>query len=128
MEVLENDILKIIIRPDNIVEVHTKETWDQPDTVETAIESALLVKKAIDGKRRATLSFLASTYVQKEVVVAYNSIDTGQIAGALVVQSFGAKLLGNLALKFTKMRIPAKLFNNKKDAEAWLKQLLEEEK
>jgi hypothetical protein len=127
MEILENETTKILIRPDDIVEIYTKETWDQPDTVETALAAALLVKKAVGGKRRATLNFVPSFYVRKEIVTAFNSVDAKQVAGAMVVDSFGAKILGNLALKFHKNSCPAKMFTQKAEAEAWLLQFLEKD-
>jgi hypothetical protein len=124
MQKLETEAAEVTIRPDGIVEFHMKPTWDKPDTAENAKENALMLKKAIDGKRRAILSFPPNLYVKKELVEAYKTVEIGQFAEALVVNSFGARILCNVVLKLTKNAYPIRIFNSKNEAEAWLLQLL----
>jgi hypothetical protein len=125
MDILENKSTRVLVRPDHIVEVHIKASWDQPDTVETATASALLVKQGVGGQRRATLFFLPNIYMKKEIVDAYSSIDIQSVASAMLVQSFGAKLIGNMALKISRRKHPSKVFTDQAEAEKWLKQFLE---
>ncbi len=61
-----------------------------------------------------------SFHINKEIIEVYNEIDTGQLADALLVNSFGAKILGNLALKILKKNRPIRLFTDRDKAEEWL--------
>lgn len=130
---LETRALKIVVRPDNIIELTTKPDWNQPDTVEVALENIEMLKKAVDGQPRAMLSYVPSTYMSKEVLECYEKAEVGQIASALITTSFGAKIVGNLfikvggALSGGKNKAPTKLFSNREDAEKWLLERIAEE-
>lgn len=128
---LETRALKIVVRPDNIVELITKSDWNQPDTVEVALENIEMLKKAVDGKPRAMLSYTPSTYMSKEVLECYEKAEIGQVASALITTSFGAKIVGNLFIKITGMSnknsAPTKLFSTKEDAEKWLLERIAEQ-
>ena len=101
MKELKTSALTIKIRPDGIIEMHTNEGWDQPDTVVIAEENIAMLTKAVDGKPRALLSYMPSTYMSKEVMACYNKGEIGEIASAMLTTSFGSKIIGNAYLKLT---------------------------
>lgn len=117
---------EVILHDNGIVESQLREDWNEPDTVETITEHALLLKEVVDGKRRGILAIVPSLYMKKELINVYNEIGIGQIADALLVNSVGAKVLGNFALKIRKTTYPTRLFTNRKEAEAWLLQIMAE--
>lgn len=124
--------LKIIVRPDNIIEVSTREDWDQPDTLEVAKENTEMLQNLIRGKRVALLSHVPNQYISKDVMSYYNSIESDEVASALIAKSFGAKLIVNAFLRLTgrslgapeKGKSPMKVFNKKEEAEKWLLEIL----
>ncbi|BDS11441.1 DUF7793 family protein [Aureispira anguillae] len=128
--------LKIIVRPDNIVEVSTRKDWDQPDTLETAKENAEAMQKIIRGKRMAVLSYVPDQYISKDVMAYYDSIESDEVANALIANSFGAKLIVNAFLRLTgrslgsteKGKGPMKVFSKKEEAVRWLLEILAETK
>lgn len=130
----ETRALRIVLRPDDIIELITKPDWNQPDTVDIALENIEMLKKAVDGKPRGVLSYVPSTYMNKDVLACYEKADVGQVASALITVSFGAKVVGNLFLRVGatlsggKNREPTKLFSNKSDAEKWLLERIAEKK
>lgn len=130
---LETRALKIVVRPDDIIELTTKKDWNQPDTVEVALENIEMLKKAVNGKPRAMLSYLPNTYMSKEVLECYEKAEIGQVASALITNSFGAKVVGNLFIKVSSAmsnggNAPTKLFSKKEDAERWLLDRIAEQK
>jgi hypothetical protein len=120
--------LTIIVRPSGIVELLNNEDWNDPDTVEVAQENIAMLAKAVDGKPRAMLSHMPSTYMSKEVLKCYENAEIGEVASALLTTSFGSKVVGNLFLKLTGKsatrgkngKAPVKIFGKKEDAEVWL--------
>ncbi|WMX12898.1 MULTISPECIES: hypothetical protein [unclassified Aureispira] len=121
--------LTIKVRPDGIIEMHTNEGWDQPDTVEIAKENIEMLIKAVDNKPRALLSYMPSTYMSKEVLDCYDKAEIGEVASAMLTTSFGAKVMGNAYLKLTgkaakssqiKNQAPVRIFSKKEDAVVWL--------
>jgi hypothetical protein len=129
MKELKTKALTITIRPDGIVEMETNKGWDQPDTVAIAEENIAMLKKAVDGKPRALLSYMPSTYMSKEVMACYNKGEIGEIASAMLTTSFGSKIIGNAYLKLTgksaksseiQGQAPVKILSKKEDAVAWL--------
>lgn len=122
---LETRSIKIRVHPNNIVEIINK-TVDDPDSAETAHENVAMLTKAIGGKARAFLGSTRDTYVSREVMEIYQKADMGNVATALVTDSFGSKVMGNLFLKVGKMfsssmkEVPTKLFSDRAEAEAWL--------
>ena len=129
MKELKSKALTIKIRPDGIVEMQTNEGWDQPDTVAVAEENIGVLKKAVDGKPRALLSYMPSTYMSKDVMACYDRAKIGEVASAMLTTSFGAKVIGNAYLKLTGKsakssdvtgQAPVKIFSKKEDAVTWL--------
>jgi hypothetical protein len=129
MKQLKTKALNITIRPDGIVEMETNKEWDQPDSIAIAEENVAMLKKAIDGKPRALLSYMPSTYMSKEVMACYNKGEIGEIASAMLTTSFGSKIIGNAYLKLTgkstkssevEGQAPVKIFSKKEDAVVWL--------
>lgn len=129
MKKLETKALIITIRPDGIVEMETNKGWDQPDTIAIAEENVAMLKKAIDGKPRALLSYMPNTYMSKEVMACYDKGEIGEIASAMLTTSFGSKIIGNAYLKLTgksaksseiEGQAPVKIFSKKEDAVIWL--------
>jgi hypothetical protein len=120
--------LTIIVRPDEIIELLNNENWNDPDTVEVAQENIAMLTKAVNGKARAMLSHMPSTYISKEVLECYENAEIGEVASALLTTSFGSRIVGNLFLKLTGKsstriangKAPIKIFGKKEDAEEWL--------
>jgi hypothetical protein len=113
-----------ILHPNGIVETKVREDWNEPDTVETVTAHALLIKKVIDGKRRGLLAVLPRMHMKRDLLEVYSNIDMDEVATAFLVNSFGAKVLGNLVLRIKKTTTPARLFTNRAAAEAWLLKLM----
>lgn len=112
----------IELRPNGVIYMSTREDWDQPDTLEVAKENMTALKNMVDGKRRGLISELPNTHLPKEVMEFYQDFNPGQVATALMVNSFGAKVMGNLFLKLAAKNNsePVKLFSKESEAEEWL--------
>lgn len=125
---LETRALKITVREDKIIELNTKESWNQPDTVEVALENIEMLKKAVESGGRAMLSYMPGTYVEKEVLECYKKAEIGHVASALLTTSFGSRIVGNLFLKVIGSgdAVPTKIFTKKEDAEKWLIKRIDE--
>lgn len=124
MEKYTTEFFEVILHPNGIVETRIRGGESIPDTVETITEHALLLKKVINGKKRGGLAVMPNLYVRKELIEIYNKVNTGEIACALLVNSFGAKVLGNLTLKVRKKLPPTRLFTDRKEAEKWLLEMM----
>ncbi|MFK7798227.1 MAG: hypothetical protein AB8E82_12290 [Aureispira sp.] len=124
MEKYTTQSMEIVVRPDGILEVSIPADWDQPDTVETTTENALLLQKINTGKRHAALVLMPDFYMKKEIIEIYNRMGTGEVADALLVNSFSAKVLGNLVLKILKRNHPIRLFTDRNKAEEWLLRII----
>lgn len=126
----KTESITVKVRPDDIVEVTNNVDWDKTDTIETATENAAILKKAIDGKNRGLLSHMPNTYVNKEVLNCYVSAEIGEVAIALMTNSFASKIVGTLYLKLITGKIvvkdrntvtkPVEIFTKKEAAEKWL--------
>ena len=120
--------LTIIVRPDDIVEILTNEDWKEADTLEVAKENTAMIEKAINGKRVGVLNYVPKTYVSKEVMAYYNSLDGTAVGTAMVATSFSARLIANVYMKLIggpstinkKNKAPLKIFATKQDAISWL--------
>jgi hypothetical protein len=116
--------LIVTVRPDDIVEIREDPLWNKPDTLEVAQENVAAMIKAIDGKKRAMISYTPETHTSKEVLKYYSSSEStiGAVATALISESFGSKLMGNLFLKIVKKGSPVKIFSIKEEDKAidWL--------
>ena len=111
---------EVILYENDIVETKVREDWNEPDTVETITEHALLIKKVIDGKQRGLLAVLPGFHMKKNLLEIYDQTEMGEIAVALLVNSFTAKILGNMVLRVKKTTSPARIFTDRAAAEAWL--------
>lgn len=120
----------IILRNDGIVEVVNNEEWDQPDTLEVAQKDTSIIKEVIgDRPNQCILIEVPSRYASKEMLEHYQSVELGEVARALLLNSFATKVVGNLYLKLSKGKpneagrvVPTKLFTKKEEAEKWLLQ------
>lgn len=121
MEILTQSS-RIVVRPDDIVTIKVRKEWDQPDTLEVAKETVAALIRAVDGKNRGVMSYMPDTHLPKDVLEYYKQTETGAIATALIVASFGAKLMGNIFLKIATKRNapPVKLFAAEEEAIEWL--------
>lgn len=126
MERYNTQSFEVILHDNGIVETKALSDWNMPDTVETITEHALLLKKIINGKRRGILGVVPNLYMKKELIEIYNNINIGQVAGALLVNSFGTRVLGNLAMRLKKRPYPIRMFTDRKEAEAWLLKIMSE--
>jgi hypothetical protein len=112
----------VVLRSDGIVDVLDNKEWDQQDTLKTAKEDTSLMKKVIDGQPgRCILVEIPSRYVSREILNHYQSVELEEVARALLLNSFAAKVVGNLYLKLSKEKpneagriVPAKLFTKKR--------------
>ncbi|MFK7798228.1 MAG: hypothetical protein AB8E82_12295 [Aureispira sp.] len=118
----------VTLHPNGIVESKAREDWNEPDTIETVTAHALLIKKVIDGKQRGLLVILPGLHMNRELLEVYNQTEMEEVAAAFLVNSFGAKVLGNLVLRIKKKGAPARLFTDRAAAEAWLLQFIAAEK
>lgn len=117
----------LILRPDDIVEYANNKDWDQPETLEMAKEIMEKSKEFIDGKPRAYLVEVPKNYMPKEILNYYQHTEIGDVARALVLNSFATKVIGNLYFKMSKGKpneagrvVPTKLFTDKETAIKWL--------
>ncbi|CAA6823911.1 MAG: Unknown protein [uncultured Aureispira sp.] len=116
--------LTLTLRPDDIIEIRTNPNWDKPDTLEIAKENVAAMIKAVDGKKRALLSYTPNTHMDKEVLKYYSDANPtiGGVATVMLSSSFGSMLMGNLFLKILKRGYPIKIFTikDKNKAIDWL--------
>jgi hypothetical protein len=125
--------MTFILRSDNIVELINNEEWDQPDTLEIAKENMSMVKHVIDGECRGFLVEVPNKYITKELLNYYQNVEVGDVARALVLNSFAAKVVGNLYFKLSRGKpneegrvVPAKLFTDEELAVKWLLEKMKE--
>lgn len=118
----------VILRNDGIVEIINNEEWNQPDTLEVAKKDTSIIKELIGDKpNHCILIEVPSRYASREVLQHYQSVELGEVARALLLNSFATKVVGNLYLKLSKGKpneagrvVPTKLFTKKEEAEKWL--------
>lgn len=137
MKVLElkGKTMTIVLRSDDIVETIENKGWDQPDTLEIAKGDLAIIRKVIDGQPRGLLIETPSRYTSKVILDYYQNTELGAIARALILNSFAAKVVGNLYLKLSKGKsneagriVPTKLFTDKEAGEKWLLKKIKEHK
>jgi hypothetical protein len=112
--------VEAIIHPNGIIEAAFRPSWKEADTPETTREIALMLQEAVGGEHRGLLYFPPNLFIRIEAVKAFLDVPIGHAAEAFVVTSFGPRLLCNLMLKFRKHSVPAKVFDNRAEAEEWL--------
>jgi hypothetical protein len=118
--------LTLTVRPDDIIEISTHVDFKGSYSLDALEENLTLLKKAIAGKKRATLLYFPDVYVKKEVLKKYANSDIYTVASALLAKSFASKLVGNLFLSLSgrfneKLKDrPTKVFTDKEAAIKWL--------
>ncbi|MFK7799637.1 MAG: hypothetical protein AB8E82_19445 [Aureispira sp.] len=119
---LETRAVTIKVRSNGIIELRVKKSWTDPDTVEVALENIEMLTKAVEAGGRVILSFSPNTYLEKEVLGCYKKAKIGHVASAILVTSFGAKIVGNLFLKLigSGNSVATKIFTKQENAEEWL--------
>lgn len=105
---------------DGIIEIRKNPNWSQPDTPESMKRYALGLKELIGDDVYGLLIIAPSLYIEKKALEAYASVDIGDVANSMVVNSVGSKIFANLVLKFIKTPIPKKVFTKQAEAEKWL--------
>jgi len=120
--------ITITLRPNGIIHVSNNEDWNELDTLESTQENITLLKEVFDGQPDRCLLFeMPNRHVRKELLDCYQRAEWGEVAIALLLTSYGAKIVGNLYLKLSKNKpneagrvVPTKLFSNEEIAETWL--------
>ena len=119
----------VVLRSDGIIEFIPNEEWDQPDTLELATEILDIAKKLTVDQPRGIIAVVPTRYLPKEILSYYQNTEVGDVARALVLDSFAAKVIGNLYFQLSKGKpneagriIPTKLFTDKQIAIEWLLQ------
>lgn len=121
--------MTIFLREDDIIELMSNEDWKGAATLENAKEIMSIVKQLTDNEIRGCLVEVPNRHASKEVLAYYQATDGGVVARALLLNSFGAKVMGNLYLKLFRTKpneagrvVPNKLFTKKEEAVEWLLQ------
>lgn len=88
-----------------------------------------------DKPNHCILIEVPSRYASKEILQHYQSVELGEVARVLLLNSFATKVVGNLYLKLSKENpneagrvVPTKLFTKKAEAEKWLLAEIEKQK
>jgi hypothetical protein len=117
----------VVLRPDGIVEYINNKDWDEPETMELAMEIMGMAKKLIDGQPRGFLVEVPAVYTPKEILKYYQQVEIDDVGRALILNSFATKVMGNLFIKLSKGKtneagrlVPTKLFTNREAAIEWL--------
>lgn len=124
--------MQLTLRANNILEMAVPSTWKDPDTIETAQQNVALLHQVLEGKNCAILVEPINNHLTREVMACYREVGKKSIATALLTNSFGSKIVGNVYLRLMKITVgtkrptrPIKLFNNKEEATQWLLQCLQ---
>lgn len=114
---------KIYLREDNIMvfEVFNNVEIEVENMEEMIMQAGIIgggnkYPNLILAGKYATISNAAQQVMDKEESLRYTN------AEAIVIQSLSQRILGNFYLRIVSKRIPARLFNSKDKAIAWLKQ------
>jgi hypothetical protein len=127
-KLLKANIVNYLSRPDGIVEIFDNDDWDQPDTLEIAKKDIALFKEFTKEKTsKAVLVKVGDKHLDKEIINYYQNVEFNEVARALVINSFGSRIMGNLYLKLFGGKpneagrvVPIKLFTKKEEAIKWL--------
>ncbi|MFK7798543.1 MAG: hypothetical protein AB8E82_13910 [Aureispira sp.] len=119
---------------DRIIVVKYIENWYGEDNLKTAEEVVSGVKSygaQINGSN-AMLAIVPTLYTEKSILNYYQNADFGEVARAMVIRSFAAKIVGNMYLKAFKhsvnengRHVPTKLFTDEDHAIEWLNKQFE---
>lgn len=118
---------------ETILSVQHIEKWEGEDNLETAKEVLKGIQSYMGtGALKGLLIIAPSLYKKKEILDEYQKTDVNEVARALVIHSFAAKVVGNMYLRVAKGKtnekgrhVPTKLFTEKEKAVQWLKEKLE---
>ncbi|CAA6804815.1 MAG: Unknown protein [uncultured Aureispira sp.] len=129
-KIVTGNIVNYLSRLDDIVEISDNEDWDQPNTLDAAKQDTLLFKKLVEGQRsKGVFIKVGDKHLSKELIHYYQTVEFGEVARALLINSFGSRIMGNLYLKLFGGKpneagrvVPIKLFTKKKEAIKWLLQ------
>jgi len=89
---------------------------DLPNALDNFEKSKTLTK----GRRFATLTDARATVTIKEA-------NENLIAQAILIQSLANRIVGNFMIKFHKPLAPTRLFSNRDEAIAWLRERMKED-
>ena len=129
-------IVTFTSRPDDIIEIVDNEDWNESDTLEIVKRDTAVLAKIIDGQSNKALFIeVADKHTSKDIINFYQDIELGEVARALLINSFGARIMGNLYLKLFGGKpneagrvVPIKLFTKKEEGIKWLLSQLKENK
>lgn len=118
---------------ETILSVQHIEKWEGEDNLETAQEVLKGIQAYMGtGELKGLLIIAPSLYKKKEILDKYQKTDVNEVARALLISSFAAKVVGNMYLRIAKGKtnekgryVPTKLFTEKEKAVQWLKEKLE---
>lgn len=126
---------RIILRSDGILELANRQDWNEPDTLEEAKETTDKIKEIVGDQQLGFLVEAPSRYASKEILNHYRTVEMGGIASAVLLNSFAAKIVGNLYFKLSNGKpnesgriVPTRLFTDKKEATKWLYEQLKKYK
>jgi hypothetical protein len=117
---------------EDILVIDHIENWQGEDDLETAqLVVAAIKAMAVGSSHKGLMVIAPNLYKNKDLLDLYQQADINEIARALVIPSFGAKIIGNMYLKIAKGKtnengryVPSKLFTNRGKAIKWLTEQL----
>ena len=135
-KLVKASIVCYLSRPDDIVEIFDNDDWNQADTLEIAKKDIALFKELIEGQAsKGVFIKVGDKHLNKEIINYYQHVEFGEVARALLINSFGSRIMGNLYLQLFGGKpneagrvVPIKLFTKKEEAIKWLLEKLEENK
>ena len=127
MKEYRTEEMTIVSKDNGIIELISNKDWQGVGTLENAIEIMSIIKGLTKNEIKACLVEVPNRHASKEVLAYYQNTEAGAIAQALLLNSFGAKVMGNLYLRLFGSKpnesgrvVPNKLFTKKEEAEEWL--------
>jgi hypothetical protein len=99
---------------------------DLPNALDNFEKSKTLTK----GRRFATLTDARATVTITKEAMAFGSgkeANENLIAQAILIQSLANRIVGNFMIKFHKPLAPTRLFSNRDEAIAWLRERMKED-
>lgn len=115
---------------EDIVSVRHFADWEGIDDIALAKVVMNGIRKYIGtGEQKGLLITAPTLHKKKEVLMFYQNSELNEVARALLIFSFPAKIIGNMYLKIAKNKaneagriVPAKLFTDRALALAWLQE------
>lgn len=115
----------IILRDDGIIELNTND--DHTYTIEDVKENVKAFGELTGNKKAPVLiiggSFSSVTNETREFMATEESLKYSK-AEAFLITSLAQKILVNFYIKFNKPLVPTRVFNDKIEAEKWLKSFI----